>query len=255
MIDSVRVRTLIFSLAASFLFWHGAGKTTQAEDVTLRRSFAFEPGGRVTLLNTHGNIRIRSWDQNRIQLVAKKKGGSKEDMELVPIEIESGKDELHITSLFPEYAPSLDVQVDYQLRVPAEVDLQLVSTIKGEIEVNDVSGRAILKTDHGGIRVKRFSGILGAESLAYGEIEVELSRLEPSHRINLENINGTISLRLPKEVDAFWIVRTMNGSIESEIPFEIRNNFGPQVVHHPNRSGEPLIRAYSVKGDVHIEQK
>jgi DUF4097 and DUF4098 domain-containing protein YvlB len=242
-------------LLAFFFVLAGDVHRASGKDETLRRRYDLKSGGRITLENTRGNIRISSWDQDRVELVAEKSGDSEEDMELVPIEIDSRDDELKITSLFPEYAPELYVRVNYRLRVPREVDLKLVSTINGEIEISGVSGRANLVTDHGPITVEGFSGILKAESLAYGEIDVELDKVDSSDHIVLQSINGVISIRIPKDVDAFWICRTLNGKIESDIPFNIKNNFGPHVAHHPNEDGEPLVRAYSVNGDIRIDQR
>jgi hypothetical protein len=209
----------------------------------------------VTIENTRGDILIRSWEQDRVQLIAEKKGGPKEDMDLVPVKITARDDELIITSLIPEYVPDLNVRVDYRLRVPEQVDLKLIKTTSGEIRVSDVSGRAILWTDNGNIKVEGFSGILDARSHTYGELDVELTDLSRNDHVNLENINGDVFLRLPKNADAFWIVRTLNGSIEAEIPFTIKNNFGPQVVHHPNDDGKALIRIYSVRSDIHIDER
>jgi DUF4097 and DUF4098 domain-containing protein YvlB len=243
-------RSLLIALVWAFI----SSSTAFGKDETLRRSLVLAKGGRVTVENTRGNIRISSWDQDRVELVAEKQG-LEEDMELVPVDIRARDDEINISSVFPEYAPDLRVTVDYRLRVPENVDLKLIKTVNGEIEVSDIAGRASLWTDHGGITVKSFSGILRVETTTYGDIDVELTDVAPADTINLKNYNGRISIRLPEEVDAFWIVRTLNGKIESDIPFETKNNFGPYVAHHPNEAGEPLIRAYSVNGEVHIDQK
>ena len=102
------------------------------KDETLRRNFILKSGGRIILENTRGDIRISSWEGERVQLTAEKSGDSEEEMEQVPIEITARKDELKITSLFPEYAPDLHVRVDYRLRVPAEIDLKLIKSINGQ---------------------------------------------------------------------------------------------------------------------------
>jgi hypothetical protein len=225
------------------------------KDETLSRVFPLASGGRITLDNTRGNIQIHAWDRDEVELVAEKSGDSDEDMALVPIEIDSLDDELTVSSLFPEYAPDLYVRVHYRLRVPRKVDLKLIRTVNGEIDVSGVTGRAVLLTDHGHINVKGFSGLLRAESLAYGAIDVELAEVDRSDRLDLQNMNGAISVRVPQDVNAFWICRTLNGKIESDIPFDIRSNFGPHTAHHPIEGGEPLFHAYSVNGDIHIEQK
>jgi DUF4097 and DUF4098 domain-containing protein YvlB len=256
MIKKVRGSGLIAVplLAVCFLLAGNAHRASGADE-TLRRSYELKDGGRITLENTRGNIKISSWDESRVEIVAEKSGENEEDMELVPIEIDSKPDELKIKSLFPEYAPELYVRVNYRVKVPRNVDLKLVQTINGEIEVSEVNGRAVLLTDYGQITVKKFSGILRAESLSYGDIDCELTKVAKSDHFDLQNMNGTISVQIPKGVDAFWIARTLNGTIDSEVPLEIRDNFGPKVAHRPNEAGEPLVRVYSVNGNIEIDQK
>ncbi len=219
----------------------------------LSRQFVLKKGGRLTVENTRGDIHISSWEEDAVELRAETTG-NEGDFELVPVEITARNDELNIRSVFPVYAPELKVRVDYRLRVPREVDLKWVKSVNGEVRVSGIRGRAVIEVDNGEISVKDFSGRLKAKTVN-GKIEAEIFGVDRSHAVSLENYNGDISLRLPKRIKAHWIVRTLNGDIESDMRFPVQNNFGPQVVDFADGVAEPLIRAYSVNGNIHIARR
>lgn len=220
---------------------------------SLSRELPLNEGGRLTLQNSRGNIQISSWKENRLELRAETTAESHDELELVPLEIDAREDEIRIVSVYPVYAPELKVRVDYRLRVPREIDLKLVETVNGDIRISGVSGRAILRVDNGEIEVKGFYGYLKATSIN-GRIEAEVSRLDEASHVSLENYNHDISLRIPRNLKACWMVRTLNGFIESTKPFEILDDFGPKTVHVDERQ-QPVISLYSVNGDIRIEER
>lgn len=204
--------------------------------------------------NTCGDILVSSWKKEWIQLTAERSGDSVEEMELVPVEIKAREDEVHVTSLFPVYSPHLKVRVDYRVRVPAEIDLKLLKTTNGAIKVSGVVGRAALQVENGEIALAGCSGTLEATSLN-GKIDADVPTLGAGDFVRLESFNGDILLRLPESVKAHFALRTMNGSIQSVFPFAVQSNFGPQVVHLSNDVEEPLVRVYSVNGDIHVVER
>lgn len=220
----------------------------------LNREFVLRSGGRLTVENSRGDIHVSSWKTDRVQLQVRKTGDSEEDMELVPLEFKARDDELNIKSLFPVYAPNLRVRVDYRLQVPAHIDLKLIKSINGDVSVSDVTGAAAIQVDNGEITIKDFAGVLNATTLN-GKIAAQLTRLNQTDFVKLESFNGDILLRLPKGVKAHWVVQTLNGTIESDLPFAIQSNFGPRVVHFADGVEEPLVRAYSVNGNIQIRQR
>jgi DUF4097 and DUF4098 domain-containing protein YvlB len=224
-----------------------------AADENLTRRLPLKRGGRLTLENTQGDIRISSWDEDAVELRAEISSDSEEDLSLVPVEIDAKDDEIRITSTYPVYAPKLKVEVDYRLRVPREADLKLIKSVNGDIRISGVSGRACVETGNGEIQIKGFSGFLKGTS-TNGKIEVEVSRINVAGHVALENYNGDISFKLPRNAKAYWLVKTMNGHIDSTVPFTIKDNFGPEVARY-DEAEEPVIHIYSINGDIRIEER
>lgn len=224
-----------------------------ADDENLNRRLPLKSGGRLTIENTHGDIRISSWDENEVELRAEISSDSEEDRSLVPVEIDAKDDEIRISSLYPVYAPKLKVRVDYRLRVPRETDLKLIKSMNGDISVSGVSGRAKVEVGNGEINIKGFSGFLKTTA-TNGEIDVEVTRINEAGHVEIENYNGDISFMLPRSTNAYWLVKTMNGHIDSTIPFAIEDDFGPEVARLDGAE-EPVIHIYSINGDIRIEER
>lgn len=215
------------------------------------RRLPLKIGGRLTLDNSRGDVVIQSWDRPMVEIVAEPSGESEEAMAQVPVTIQAVEDQIDVTSRFPAYAPNLRVRVDYRLRVPGEIDLKMIRTGKGRIEVSGVSGRAVLKVENGGIRVTDFRGTLDATT-ALGGIDAALTEVTRDDVLNLETFNGDIVLRVPRGLKAHFALRTLNGKVESDVPFEVRSVFGPPSVHEPGGVEAPLVRLTSVNGDIRI---
>ncbi len=241
--------SVLFLVLCSYL----SAAVAFAADENLNRRLPLKYGGRLTLENTQGDIRISGWDEDEVELRAEISTDSEEDLSLVPVEIDAKDDEIRISSLYPVYAPKLKVKVDYRLRVPRETDLKLIKSMNGDISVSGVSGRAKVEVGNGEINVKEFTGFLKVTA-TNGKIEVEVSRINEAGHVELENYNGDISFRLPRNTKAYWLVKTMNGHIDSTIPFTIKDDFGPEVARLDGAE-EPVINIYSINGDIRIEER
>lgn len=218
---------------------------------TIARQFPLARGSRLTLENTHGDITIQSWDRAAVELRAERTADSAADLAAAPVDIRALPDQLTIASRVPAYAPNLRVRVDYRLRVPAEVDLKLVKTDRGRVVVADVVGRAIVRVMNGSVRIRGFAGPLDTSTIN-GEIDVEVARLERGDSITLETYNGDILLRVPAGAKAHYALRTLNGTIDSNVPLPVLNSYGPHVAHEAGGVEDPVIRLTSANGNIRV---
>lgn len=101
---------------------------------TTTREFPLARGGRLTIQTGRGDITIQAWTRPTIELKAVKAGDSESDLAAVPIDIRAAADEVNIASPAPPGAGVSHTRVDYQLRVPADVDLKLVRTGRGRVQ-------------------------------------------------------------------------------------------------------------------------
>lgn len=220
---------------------------------TLTKEIPLARGGRLALDNSLGDVTIRSWNREMVELRAEKSADSAGDLAELPIEIHAVADALTITSRAPVYRPDLRVRVDYRLRVPADTDLKLVKADRGQVIIEGVVGRAAVRVINGAVRIRGFAGVLDVSTLN-GEIDGEVTRLSRGDAITLETYNGDILLQVPGGAKAHYALRTFNGSIESNTPMPVLTTYGPSVAHESNGVEDPLVRLTSVNGTIHVNR-
>ena len=114
-----------------------------------------------------------------------------------------------------------DVQVDFIVRVPADVAFlgrtvngSIVATsLKSDVEAYSVNGRIGVST----------SGVAVAESVN-GSIEATLGATKWREPLDYRTVNGSITLNLPANVNAEVRAETMNGGITSDFPITIQSS-------------------------------
>lgn len=218
----------------------------------IARTLPFPPGGRVLVETTNGEITVEGWDRPSIELDIRKSGGTAEDRALVPIDVRVASDEVRLTSVLPPFAPALPVVVNHHLRVPADADLRLLKTFKGRVSVSGVHGRVVIQTEEGDVTVKRFAGALEVTTMS-GAIEADVAEIV-SHVV-LDSFNGAIHLRIPSGLRPHYAMRTLNGTIRSDMPVQIGRAFGPNIAHDASDVEEPFVRLTSVNGDLVVTQR
>jgi hypothetical protein len=114
-----------------------------------------------------------------------------------------------------------DVQVDFTVRVPADVRFiannvngpVLATSLRSDIEASTVNGRINLST----------SGVASAESVN-GSIDATLGATKWNEPLDYRTVNGAITLTLPSGVAAEVRAETMNGRVTSDFPINIQTS-------------------------------
>lgn len=198
------------SFCALFLFALGAHAADQRGAFTeeFHQTYAITPDGRVELDNINGPVHISSWDSNEVKVDAVKYADTKERLDEMRIEIDSGKDYLSIRTKYRDHDHTWDSGsrhnpggVEYTLTVPRSARLDEIKLINGALDITGVSGE---------VRASCINGPLEASDLAGSA--------------RLSTINGTVELTIPSDSQAEIEASTVSGGIE--------NDFGLHVNHH-----------------------
>jgi len=221
----------------------------------LHETYDLTPGGVVSVNNTSGYIRVTSWNENRVRIDAVKRegrggrGGRDEDLSQVEIQVTSRPGRIDIRTFYPRYEGSR-VSVDYDLKVPRGAVLNTLTTINGEITVNDPVARVTANSTSGSITVREVTGDAALSStsgqITAGRIGGSLSVIstngglvigEVASTLNARCVNCSISARGLRD-DA--TVRSTNGAIDLE---RIGGRVNAEATNGP-------IRINEVGGDV-----
>jgi DUF4097 and DUF4098 domain-containing protein YvlB len=244
--------TLVILIPNPAAHWTAIAARTPASEKVVRE-FALPRGGRLVLQNGRGDISIQAWNRPVIELEAVKTLDAA-DAEPVSIDIRASDDEVDISSRTPSSVRSQRSTVDYQLRVPADIDLKLIKNARGRVQITGTTGRVVVQVVNGDVRLGDCSGKLDAMTVN-GDIDAGFVRVDPGESIKLENFNGDIRLRLPPSVNPHLEARALSGAIHSVLPLAIQGAFGPQSAHQVGDPSAPFVSLVSIRGDIHITHR
>jgi len=252
--NAIMIQFVIYLVLVGALLQSAIASTAKE---TFKKTITFDQGGFLSLSNTNGDVDIIAWDKDEVEIVAYKvvKAANRETAEKLlkhlKIEISESDDEIIIETDFPHSSGSgffgwlfggdhNSFSVKYELRVPAEIDLN-IHTTNGGVEVEDVSGRLRLESTNGGIVGRDIRGLTRCKT-TNGSIKVAFSEVSGEDKITFKTTNGSIKLYLPESFGADAELKTTNGHIESDFPMsgssrKSRKKFSGTI----NKGGSELL--------------
>jgi hypothetical protein len=138
-----------------------------------------ERGSRIVIRNEYGDVHIAGSDRDTLAVVANSNGSQAATVTIS--ETSSGKQRVFTVST-TEGARAPRQQINLDVKVPRDVELEVMGIRRGNILVMDLNGGARLRTDEGNITVS------GVGSPAGGLVEV----MGPNGSVDLSNINGDV---------------------------------------------------------------
>jgi len=193
-------------------------------DVTETKEYNFElnPGGRISLSNVNGDVRIEGVAGNKVHVVARKKAGSQEYLDDLAVDIKATDELIRIETRHPKgeghwfsRGDSGSGSVSYDLKVPDKVQLDTIDTVNGNIDVNGVKGSVNVETVNGKMTL---AGLENDAKLSTvnGTINAGFNVLGTVQRVNAEAVNGRIVMGIPDKASAQIHAETVNGSIDAD---------------------------------------
>jgi len=254
-----KMRSAIPLGVASLLF-----ASTAVADVKETEEFTFDinPGGRISLENINGDIRITGDDGDTVNIVAQKQAGKQEYMDELKIVIDADDDYIRIETRHPSNKSSWmnwgnnhSGSVSYVMTVPAGVNLEKISTVNGDVEISSMSGKVKAETVNGDLIASGLTSDVDLETVN-GGVDAEFDSLGGNQRVSAEAVNGKIVLRLPADSSAHVHAETVNGSINvKDFDLEIDKGFVGRECDGDIGSGEARISLDTVNGSISIVKR
>ncbi len=260
-------------LVLSLTLWIGtactkAQKKEFSEKISKEVPLGNTPSNTLVIKNVFGSIQVEGYSGDKVIMEVNRTITSKtaEDLEL-------GKQELQLkvvtdanrVILRPEAPyiefdddnlrynwcnreePAYDHKLDFKVKVPQSVKIQVSTVNDGEIEVKNTSG-TFLKADNinGGITLTNITGktkvhcINGAVNISYADNPIESSEYYA--------LNGDINVSYQKTLSANISFKSMNGEMYTD--FDINKQF-MQTNKEPGKGDKPKYR-YETKPVVQI---
>jgi DUF4097 and DUF4098 domain-containing protein YvlB len=261
-------RRMIFRFVAATVLCAAWAVTVGAQD--FRQSFNLAPGSSISINNVSGDIKISGYDGATVEVTAYKEG---RDRDQVSVENLSTAGHVSLRADYAEHC-NCDASLRFEVKVPRSVrfDFEKISTASGNLSAENVTGRVEMNTASGDVTVSGVSGEIRASSAsgtvkvkdsagnvnassASGDVEVELTRVDGDGDMRFSSASGNVNVRLPASIDATVEMSTVSGSIETNLPIEVRNNErGPgSRARGQLGGGSRLLKISSASGDVSLK--
>lgn len=229
---------------------------------TEEMTFDVAAGARLSLENINGDITITSGSGDKVYLVAYKKAGKQEYMDELKVVVDADEDYIRIETRHPKseggwfkWGNDSSGSVAYELEVPADINLDTVSTVNGDVIISAVNGLVKAETVNGSLTA---SGLVGDANLetVNGSIKAEFDKLAEDQRVSAEAVNGKIVLMIPADASARVNAETVNGSIDADdFGLEPEKGFVGRDLSGEIGGGDARISLDTVNGSIRISRK
>jgi DUF4097 and DUF4098 domain-containing protein YvlB len=218
-----KMRKVLLGIALTVLIGLMPGSWVSAQD--FEKGYAIGAGGYIRIKNISGDIKVSGYPGDTIIVKAFKQG---RDRDLVKIEDNSSGDRVDVGVRYPDMG-NCNASVNFEVRVPAMVNyiFESISSVSGDIEMDDVTGQIRAKSVSGDVEVTRVDGTVSATTVS-GDVHVEIEALEGSGDMKFSSVSGSVYVNAPSELDAYVEMSTVSGSLKTDFPIEVKKRrYGP----------------------------
>jgi hypothetical protein len=184
------------------------------------RSYKLAPGARIELININGRITAEASDGDTLEITGERIAKATSDeaaktlLSNIEMREEVGDARVRIEVRPPQRRGSGGHEIKWTIRVPKGVAVDL-RTINGGVKLAGLTGDVRVRSTNGGITGEAVMTSNIDAAVTNGGVEIELgSAPASSGSIDLESVNGGVSLTLPGESKADITARCVNGGIQ-----------------------------------------
>jgi hypothetical protein len=143
-----------------------------------------------------------------------------------------------------------DVRIDYELRVPPTVALEL-RTVNGRIETRAIAGQTAASTVNGEVDIEATGSNEVAAKTVNGRVQAKF--LEDFHGAKLGTVNGRVVAILPASASFLGDFTQVNGDFEAAFPLNIHSHPGTRRASGDVNGGRYALKISTVNGDIKID--
>jgi DUF4097 and DUF4098 domain-containing protein YvlB len=232
------------------LFFLSANFVAATEERIIHQTFPLNEKGTVQLSNVNGDVTIRGWEKNEVDMKATKRAPA-DYIDLIKIEVDSTPERLTIETKYPRGRKESNVSVTYELMVPKHAVLNAIENVNGAIEITGVEGQIKINTVNGSAEIEGSKSAVDAETVN-GRITAKWSDFPKQGDVSLRTVNGGLKLQLPDNVNADVRASSMNGTIRTDFPITVEGRFVSRKLAGRIGAGGTSIDLETVNGSIDI---
>lgn len=228
------------------------GKETEV----ISQSYQVGKHARLSVSNLNGDATITGWSGNTIEVTATKRARSRDMLEQADVHVDMNDDHVRIDVDYDldgdgnvTFHDGDPISVEIEVKVPRGTEIDEVKLVNGNVEITNVDGDVTVSSVNGEVVGEQLGGEVYLSTV---NGDVSLTRIVVGESIKLSSVNGSVTLSLPKKVNAKLSASTIHG--------DIRGDLGNGVTHAGNSmdavlgSGGVRIELGTVNGDIRIRR-
>jgi hypothetical protein len=219
-----------------------------------RRTYTLGAGGQIFIENFLGDIKIKGYQGDYIEIVAHKRG---EDRDQIEIQDNSMEYRIDIRLRPPQF-PVSNARIDFEVRVPQSVEYNFtrISSFSGNVDISGVVGRLNAESVRGNVEITDVKGLVNASSFS-GNIKVNIGKAQDRSNMRFSSISGNIDVTAPANFDAVVDISCSSGMLRTDFPLDIQElRYGPaRSARGRLGAGTQILRIRSVSGRVNLVRK
>lgn len=234
-------------------------------DVTeeLNFSYPINAGGRISVDNINGDVTVIGGNGSTVEIVAFKKAGNQDYLDGIEIIIDHSPNSIRIETDHPDRSGvgnwfkrgESSGSVTYTLRVPADVTLDTIESVNGDVEISGVTGLVKASTVNGDVSASDLVGNASIDTVN-GTVEATFARFDGTQKADCETVNGRLFINLPTDADARVSAETINGGIDgSDFGLHTNKGFVGRDLDGAIGSGSARLDLNTVNGAIKIRSQ
>jgi hypothetical protein len=199
---------------------------------------------------TVADVTITGSARSDLRVDVERRVPTRDDLAKLPVTIDSAPDGVHVAVVQAHDGRTAEVRAVVALAVPSAALLRSVRVFEGSVRLANVTGGCDVDLRRGTIEANGLAGRIRLES-GLGGIDVRDSQLTPGGAMRLRVFNGPVRVHFARPpANGRILAVTLNGAIASDIPLTMKDRFGPRFGESTLGSGDPVLSADVVKGDI-----
>jgi hypothetical protein len=226
--------------------------TAAAQD--FHKSYKLGAGGQIHIGNVSGDVIVTGYDGDAVIVKGFKEGP---DSDRLDVEDRSSEGRIEVGAHYPRNC-NCQASIRFEVQVPRSVkyDFDHISSVSGDVEVSNVSGRIHAGSVSGQVKVHDVSGSVTAKSVS-GDVEVEIRRLDgTTDDMKFSSVSGDVNVQMPSEIDADVDMSSLSGGIKTDFPIEVtKERYGPRTSARGKLgNGSRRLQMSSVSGSLRLRR-
>ena len=251
-------------LAIAVFALSAAPRSPAADDFQWHGSIG--SGHSIEIKGVNGDVRAEPSGSNEVEVVAEKTA-NRDNPDSVRIDVVPHDGNVTICAVYPSRDSSNpndclpgtagrmstqnnDVQVRFTVRVPAGVGF-VGRTVNGGVDASRLNGDLVLATVNGSVTFST-TGEARATTVN-GSIKGEMGRASWSGTLEMNTVNGGITLALPQDLNSDVKITTVNGDIKTDFPVTVSGTITRRRLEGTIGAGGRLLSLSTTNGSVTLK--